>query len=152
MSTKPNVQTKPAATKRTENQPELARRTISNPVKCVEVKAKRTGQDFLLGCTPEERAWCVRLVRLLRDKYWVTEFVRQVLTKEASADHSLTIKNMSKLLKQFDTIEKLAAKAQCLGEAWSDHPILRAVREEWLDIQDYKGELAIRKLIESATP
>jgi len=92
----------------------------------------------------------VRLVRLLRDKYWVAEFVRQVLTKEASADHSLTIKNMSKLLKQFDTIEKLAAKAQYLGEAWSDHPILRAVREEWLDIQDYKGELAIRKLIESA--
>ena len=149
MPTKQNIQTKPA--KRTENQPEPARRTIDNPLNGVQEKAKRTGQDFLLGCTPDERAWCARLVRLLRDKYWVAEFVRQVLAKEASTRHELTTKYMRGLLDNFDTIETLTSNAKRLGQTWSDHPILRAIRDEWQEIQEYQDERTIRDLIESAT-
>jgi hypothetical protein len=98
----------------------------------------------------DERAYVACLVRLLRDNYWVSELVRQILTMESKATHQLTIKKLTALLDDFSTVEALASNARRLGNNWSNHPILRAIREEWPEIESYKDECAIRALVESA--
>ena len=118
-----------------------------------QAKIEREGQsDFLVGCTLIERAYCVGLVRLLRDDYWMAEFVRQILDKESKSKWQWTIKNANALLDNFDTVETLAGNAQNLGQNWSNHPILRAIRKEWEDdeIVDYLSDKRVRGLIESA--
>ena len=131
----------------------------STPVIQADCSAHRRGRprktnqqqaDFLVGCTPDERAMCVRLVRLLRDNYWVSELVRQILKKEAETPNLLAVAELRKLLDDFSTIEALADNAQKLGNNWSDHPILRAIRDEWEEINEYKSERAIDRLIKSA--
>lgn len=121
-----------------------------------DVEAKRTmadQADFLAGCTLDERAYCVRLIRLLRDSnYWVPELIRQILDKESRSRFNWTIEEVKKLLDSFDTIETLAENASRLGLNWSNHPILRAIRTTWKDdeIVEYTSNARIRKLVESA--
>ena len=116
------------------------------------MKTKRQQADFLAGCTLDERVYCVRLVSLLRDSYWMAELVRQILDEESRCSRRWTIRSLRELLDNFDTIEALADNAQRLGPNWSNHPILRAIRNEWQEdeITDYIGERGIRRLIESA--
>ncbi len=95
----------------------------------------------------------MRLVRLLRDNnYWVAELIKQLLDKEAQSTHEWTINDIRKMLDNFETIEALADNAQRLGQNWSNHPILRAIRDTWGDqeIQDYVGDGRVQRLIESA--
>jgi hypothetical protein len=108
--------------------------------------------EFLIGCDSDERAYAVRLIRLLRDNYWMAELVRQILDQESKTRWNWTIKSLKELLDNFSTIEALADNARRLGNNWSNHPILRAVREQWGDdeIADYQGERRIQRLIESA--
>ena len=91
-----------------------------------------------------------RQVRLLRDDYWVSELVRQILTMESQTTNQLTIKQLTELLNNFSTMEALAGNAQTLGANWSDHPILRAIRDEWEEIDEYKSQSAIRRIVDSA--
>jgi hypothetical protein len=123
-----------------------------------DAEAKQTiaaQADFLAGCTLDERAYCVRLIRLLRaNNYWMPELIRQILDKESSSRYDWTIEGVKKLLDNFDIIETLAENASKLGLNWSNHPILRAIRMTWKDeeIIDYTSNTKIRKLIESARP
>jgi hypothetical protein len=103
-----------------------------------------------LRLAPAERPYVVRLVRLLRDNYWASELVRQILEMEAGSRHQLTIKKIQNLLSEFDTIETLAHNAKKKGGRWCNHPILRAIRNDWTEIDDYIDECSIRNLIESA--
>ena len=111
---------------------------------------RRQQADFLKGCTLDERSYCVRLVRLLRDDYWISELLRQILDQESSSPYCWTLTELKALLDNFDTIEALVKNAKRLGHNWSNHPILRAIREEWGEIEDYKNERSIRELVESA--
>jgi hypothetical protein len=115
-------------------------------------KVRRQQSDFLAGCSMDERVYCVRLISLLRDDYWMAELVRQILDEEARATRRWTIRSLRELLDNFDTIEALADNAQRFGLNWSNHPILRAIRKEWQEdeIGNYVGERGIRRLIESA--
>jgi len=108
--------------------------------------------DFLAGCTPDERSYCVRLVRVLRDNYWITTLVTAILDKEATNKNQISMKWLTQLLKDLDNIEQQAYNAQRLGNNWSNHPILRAIRKEWGDqeIAEYQSERRIAELIESA--
>jgi hypothetical protein len=125
--------------------------TQPSPISFTQQERKEQ-TDFLAGATLDERAYCIRLLRLLRDNYWMAELIRQILDKEARSRYQWTIKGLTALLENFGGIEALASNAQRLGCDWSNHPILRAIRAEWGDeeIQDYKGELRVKALIESA--
>ncbi|HEY3455439.1 MAG TPA: hypothetical protein VGK64_12615 [Bryobacteraceae bacterium] len=115
--------------------------------------SRREQADFLKGCNPDERCYCVRLIRLLRDDYWMAELVRQILDKEAQSKYGWGIKDLRKLIDNFDVIEALADNAQRLGHNWSNHPILRAIRQEWGgddEIEKYKSDRRIQRLIDSA--
>jgi hypothetical protein len=111
----------------------------------MEVKLPRS-----IRLSADERAQVARLIRLLRDNYWVGELIRQILAMESQTRHQLTIKTIAKLLDNFDTIEALANNARQLGANWSNHPILKAIRDEREDIQDYQNERTIQALVDSA--
>jgi hypothetical protein len=114
----------------------------------IEIKLPKTIQ-----VSDEERVWVVRLIRLLRDDYWATELVRQILSEESQNTSRLSIKDVFELLKNMEIIETLASNAIKLGNNWSNHPVLKAIRKEWPDdeICEYKSQRAVRQLIESAT-
>jgi hypothetical protein len=113
---------------------------------CLAVQLPRT-----MKISEDERAYVARLVRLLRENYWVAELVRQILDMEARVRHQITIKKIQHLLEEFSTLEGLARNARILGQSWSNHPIMKAIREEWPDVASYKDECEIRRLVESAT-
>jgi hypothetical protein len=50
-----------------------------------------------------------------------------------------------------EDLEDLVKSIQFIGRTgwWLDHPAIAAVVEEWDDVYEYKGDAAIRKLIES---
>lgn len=66
---------------------------------------EKTAADPLAGCTPDERSYCVRLVRLLRYNYWVTTLVTAILDKEAQNKHHISMKWMKQLLDDIENIE-----------------------------------------------
>lgn len=110
-----------------------------------------TKRGFLRGCNADERVYCVRLIRVLRENCWIAAFVRAILDEEACAPYRWTIKKARQMLDNFDVLESLADNARRLGNNWSNHPICRAIRKEWgeAELQDYKTERHIRSLIES---
>jgi hypothetical protein len=133
-------------------QKEPSKRRRGRPTR-EERSARRSEQsDFLVGCALDERAYCVALVRLLRENYWLAEVLRHILDKEALDRYNWTIKNVKEVLDNFATIDTLAYNAGRLGLAWSNHPVFRAIREERGDdeIRNYKSNIRIQELIESA--
>ena len=109
-------------------------------------------RELLAAVSWIERAYCVGLVRLLRENYWLTEVVRQILDQEAQSKLNWSIKRLRQLLDNFSTLDTLAANAAKIGNNWSHHPVLKAVRDEFGDreIHDYRSDEKIRLLIESA--
>ena len=118
-------------------------------------KRKRTEQtDFLIGCSLDERADAVRLVRLLRSNYWLANFVRQILTMEAECPFQVPLEKVQKQLDKMAVLEDLIGRVQFIGRGknyFQSHPAVRAIMEEWGDeIFQYKSDQDIRELIESA--
>ena len=120
------------------------------------MKRSRAEQaDFLIGCSLDERADAVRLVRLLRSNYWLANFARQVLRLEADHPSQVPIEKVQRQLDNIATIEDLVGRVQFIGRQrnnyFQSHPAVRAVVEEWGDeIFQYKSDQDIRELIESA--
>jgi hypothetical protein len=134
--------------------PETRKRHRGRPTReqALEKAACREQADFLAGCTVDERAYCVRLIRLLRDKYWVTEFVREILDRESRSRWNWTVELAKKSLANYETLEALASNARRIGNTWSNHPVLRAVRREFdNEIADYMDDRRVRDLIASAS-
>ena len=144
-----SVQTKPTPLPESPA-PRKRGRPTAKTVK--ERKTRSEQHDFLFGATLDERAYCVSLIRLLRETYWLALALRHILDQEALSKYQWTVKKLKDMLDEFATLDVLAQNASRLGNRWSDHPVLRAVRKEFGDdeISDYKSDLLIQALIESA--
>jgi hypothetical protein len=121
-----------------------------------EKKKRRSGQtDFLIGCDLDERSDAVRLIRLIRTNYWLSNFARQILRMEADSPTQVTIDKVQKQLDRLAVIEDLIGRVQHIGRNpdnyFQDHPAVRAVLEEWGDeIFQYKSDCGINNTIDAA--
>jgi len=118
-----------------------------------EQRATRKVQaDFLVGCSIEERAWCVQLIRLLRTNYWLSHLLKNILRLDADRPQLVTIEDVRRQIDQAEDLDELVRKIQFVGRTgwWRDHPVVNAVAEEDAEIYQYRSDSAIRQLIESA--
>lgn len=106
--------------------------------------------DFLSKCDLDERALCTRVIRLNRENYWLASLMRQILQLDAANRKRVNIEDIRALLNNFDTIDTLATNARKLGPIWSDNPVLKAIRDNWAEIDEYKDSCDLRRIIESA--
>jgi hypothetical protein len=113
--------------------------------------------DFLAGCTTDERAYAVRLVRLLRTNYWFSHFMLHMLRLEADSPFQVTFRKVRDQLRYLEGVEDLLERVKYVSQRstnyFYDHPAFKAVRDEWggdAELAAYKNESEIRQLVTSA--
>lgn len=115
-----------------------------------QIEERKVQADFLSKCDLDERALCTRVIRLNRENYWLASLMRQILQLDAANRKRVNIEDIRALLNNFDTIDTLATNARKLGPIWSDNPVLKAIRDNWAEIDEYKDSCDLRRIIESA--
>lgn len=121
------------------------------PAKTSEAPGIRLPRNMKLS--DDERTYVARLVRLLRSNYWLSHFARILLQADTDCPDMVSIKQAHALLDGEEAVEQWIDKIKAYKRGpWGDHPAIKAVADEWDEIDDYRSDQGIRKLIESANP
>lgn len=78
--------------------------------------------------------------------------MKNILRLDSRSPNLVPISEVEDQLKTQQSIEDLVRKIQFVGKTgwYRDHPVFKAVAEEWDDVYEYKSDSSIRELIESA--